>query len=105
LRPSLRQVWAARSRIDILSRLLGGTERLVLLLTGPGLHSAKEIESALGAAVAGRLAADSRTAAALSDGAGGRRRLEAGQLIKSAGKVGEALRGRCQLGVSLTAEA
>ena len=105
MRPSLRQVWAARSRIDMLARLLGGTERLVLLLTGPGPHSAKEIESALGAAVAGRLAADSRTAAALSDGAGGRRRLEAGQLLKSAGKVGEALRGHGYVSVSLIAEA
>jgi hypothetical protein len=105
LRPSLRQVWAARSRIDMLTRLLGGTGRLVLLLTGPGQHSAREIESALGVAVAGRLPADLRTAAALSDGAGGRRKLEAGQLVKSAGKAGEALRWHGQAGVSLTAEA
>jgi hypothetical protein len=33
------------------SRLHGGTGLLVLLLTGPGQHSAKEKESALGVAV------------------------------------------------------
>lgn len=104
LRPSLRQVWAARSRIDMLTRLFGGSGRVALLLTGPGPHSTKEIESALGAAVAARLPVDPRTAAALSDGAGGRKKLEAGQLIKAAGKAGEALRGHGQVGVSVTAE-
>ena len=42
LRPTLRQVWAARSRVDMLTRMLGGTGRLVLLVTGPGPHSGKE---------------------------------------------------------------
>src|SRR5262245_38880390 len=36
LRPTLRQVWSARSRVEILTQLLDGTDRLVLLLTGPG---------------------------------------------------------------------
>jgi len=93
LRPSLRQVWAARSRIDILMRLLGGIGRLVLLLTGPGSRSAKDIASALGVQVSAQLPADGRTAAALSDGAAGRRRLISGQLIRSADKAGQALRG------------
>jgi hypothetical protein len=77
----------------------------VLVVMGPGTRSAKEIESALGVAVAGRLPADARTAAALSDGAGGRRKLEAGQLLKSAGKAGAALRGFGQVSESLTAVA
>lgn len=92
LRPTLRQVWAARSRIDMLTRMLGGTGRVVLLVTGPGPHSAREIESALGVAVAARLPADARTAAALSDGTAARRKLVTGRLVRSAEEAGRALR-------------
>jgi hypothetical protein len=105
LRPSLRQVWAARSRVDMLTRLLGGTERLTLLLTGPGPHSAREIADALGVPVAARLADDARTAAVLSDGAGGRRKLVAGQLIRTARTAGHTIRGHGQAAPSLPAEA
>jgi hypothetical protein len=105
LRPSLRQVWAARSRIDILSRLLGGTGRFVLLLTGPGPHSAREIASALDVQVSAQLPADSRTAAVLSDGAAGRRKLGSGQLIRSAERAGQALRGHGNDVVSPAVEA
>jgi hypothetical protein len=92
VRPTLRQLWIARPRIDILGRLLGGTDRVVVLLTGPGPHSASEIESALGVTVSARLPADARTAAALSDGATWRRQLVGGRLIGAADKAGQTIR-------------
>ncbi len=105
LRPTLRQVWTARSRIDMLERLLGGTGRLALLLTGPGPHSTRDIEAALGVPVSARLPADARTAAALSDGASGRRKLVAGRLVRSADEAGQALRGHSHDVASRPAEA
>ncbi|MGO8960159.1 MAG: hypothetical protein ACLQFR_22725 [Streptosporangiaceae bacterium] len=105
LRPTLRQVWAVRSRIDILTRLLGGTERLLLLLTGPGPYSDNEIQSALGVEVSGRLPADSRAAAALSDGAAGYGKLITGRLVRAAGQAGLGLRGHENGAASHTAEA
>ncbi len=92
LRPSLRQVWAARARVDMLTHLVGGA-RLTLLLTGPGTHSAREVAHALGLPVAAALPADSRTAAVLSDGQGGQRGLTSGALMRSARSAGNALRG------------
>jgi len=43
MRPSLRQVARARPRIDMLGQLLGGLQRVTLLLAGEGNHSAREI--------------------------------------------------------------
>ncbi len=105
LRPSLRQVWAARSRIDMLTRLLGGTGRLALLITGPGPYSPKEVAAALDVEVIAQLPADTRTAAALSDGARKPGKLASGQLIKSAGRAGRALRGHGQDATTQPAEA
>ncbi len=92
LRPTLRQVWSARSRVEMLSQLAGGTTRLALLLTGPGTHPAREVAHALGLPVAAVLPDDPRTAALLSDGAGGQRQLTGGALIRSARAAGQALR-------------
>ncbi len=94
LRPSLRQVWAARPRVELLSRLLSGTQRLALLLTGPGTHSAREVAGALGLPVVGSLPDDPRTAAVLSDGVGRRSQLGSAPLLRSARDAGEALRTR-----------
>jgi hypothetical protein len=91
LRPSLRQVWAARPRVELLSQLLGGTQRLVLLVTGPGTHSAREVADALGLPVLGSLPDDPGTAAVLSDGIGHRGQLGSARLLRSAREVGEAL--------------
>ncbi len=91
LRPSLRQVWAARPRVEFLSQLLGGTQRLTLLLTGPGTHPAREVAHALGVPVLAVLPEDSGTAAVLSDGVGRRGQLGSTPLLRSARDAGEAL--------------
>ena len=92
LRPTLRQVWSARSRVEILCELLGERSRLALLLTGPGTHSAGEVTRALTLPVAAALPTDSRTANLLSDGLGGQHRLRSGPLLRSAATAGQALR-------------
>jgi hypothetical protein len=96
LRPTLRQVWSARSRVEILTQLLDGTERLVLLLTGSGTHAAREVAQSLQVPVAAVLPHDSRGAALLSDGLGARRRLRTAPLMRSARVAGAALRERAQ---------
>jgi len=92
LRPTLRQVWAAHSRVEMLAQL-GGRDRLVLLLTGPGTHSVREVAHALDIPVAAVLPDDSRTAALLSDGLGRRRSLTNGSLLRAAKTAGLKLRG------------
>jgi hypothetical protein len=91
LRPTLRQVWAARARVEMVTRLTGSS-RVALLLTGPGTHSAREVAHALGVPVAAVLPDDSRAAALLSDGAGSQRYLSSGALLRSARSAGRALR-------------
>jgi hypothetical protein len=92
LRPTLRQVWSARPRVEMLSELLGDSSRLTLLLTGPGTRTAHEVADALSLPVAAALPADSRTASLLSDGRGGQRQLGSSPLMRSAGAAGRALR-------------
>lgn len=93
LRPTLRQVWAAHSRVEMLAHLVGGNSRLALVLTGAGTHSAREIAHALDVRVAAVLPDDSRTAAFLSDGQRRRRRrLASGELLRSAKAAGRGLR-------------
>lgn len=92
LRPSLRQVSKARARVGMLTQLLGGTERLALLMVGEGTHSPREVSRALGVRVASSLPVDDKTAQVLSDGAGSRRGLHARPLIRAAGPAGRALR-------------
>ena len=92
LRPTLRQVWAARPRVDMLAQLLGGTGRVVLLITGPGSYPAKEISGTLGVPVAAVLPADARSAVVLSDGAPRRRQFGSGSLLAAARGAGQALR-------------
>jgi hypothetical protein len=91
MRPTIRQVWSALSRVEILTQL-GVSSRLALLLTGPGTHSAREVAQALGIPVAAALPDDARSAAMLSDGVGGARSLSSGSLLRSARAAGQALR-------------
>ncbi|HTP14825.1 MAG TPA: hypothetical protein VMK13_03185 [Streptosporangiaceae bacterium] len=93
LRPSLRQVSKARQRVEILTEILGGRDRLVLLLVGKGPHPAREIGRTLGVAVAATLPQDGKTACLLSDGAGTRRGLATRPLVRAAAAAGRALRG------------
>jgi hypothetical protein len=92
LRPTLRQVWSAQPRVEMISQLLGDSSRLTLLVTGPGTYSANEVGHALRVPVAAVLPADSRTASLLSDGADGQRQLASGPLMRSARAAGQALR-------------
>jgi hypothetical protein len=92
LRPTLRQVWAARPRIEMLAQLLGGTDRVVLLINGPGPHPPREVGSTLGVPVAAVLPDDSRSAAVLSDGAPRRRQFGSGPLMAAAKGAGQVLR-------------
>lgn len=91
LRPTLRQVWLARSRVEMLCHLVGSS-RLALLLIGSGTHTAREIQHALGVPVAAKLPAESRTACLLSDGIDGRHYLARGPLMRAGGAAGKALR-------------
>ena len=94
LRPSLRQVARARSRIEMLGQLLGGLQRVtLLLLDGDGTHSPREVSKTLGVPVTGTLPYDRKTAGVLSDGAGSRRSLQARPLLRAAVVTGRALRG------------
>jgi hypothetical protein len=108
LRPTLRQVWAARPRIDMLADLLGGSDRVGLLLTGPGAYSAREVTEALGVPVLASLPDDAKTAAVLSDGVGRRGKLGSAPLLRSAKIAGEVLRklpGRAEVGAATAGRA
>jgi hypothetical protein len=98
LRPTLRQIDAARGRIANLRRDLeqGGSAGPVigLLLTGPGPHSDGEVSRVLGVPLWGALPADPDTAAVLSDGAGRRRGFDRAPLIRAARGVAFCLSGR-----------
>ena len=92
LRPTLRQVWLARSRVDMLRQLADSRDCLVLLLTGPGTHTARDVTQALQVPVAAMLPNDVRAAALLSDGIGSRRHLRTAPLMRSARTAGAQLR-------------
>jgi hypothetical protein len=94
LRPTLRQVWCARARIDMLAQLHGGEGRLAIVLNGSGSHSARQVAAALGISVLAALPQDPRTACVLSDGAETHRNLQSGSLMKAARMAGQSLRAR-----------
>ncbi len=94
LRPSLRQVSRARARAEMLADMLGGRQRLALLIVGEGAHPAREVSRALGLPVAAVLPEDRKTAATLSDGQGSRRGLAARPLVRAAATAGRGLRER-----------
>lgn len=91
MRPSLRQVAAARPRIEMLAELLGGTDRLGLLLVGDKSRGSAEISRTLGVAVLAGLPLDSKTAAVLSDGVGRRTNLADRPLLRAAHAAGTAI--------------
>jgi hypothetical protein len=93
LRPTLRQVWSARPRVDMLAQLLGASSRLALIVTGRGTHSAREVSRALRIPVVAELPDDASSAALLSDGVGDAGNLTSGALLRSARAAGTALRG------------
>jgi hypothetical protein len=92
LRPSLRQVARARPRIEMLGQLLGGVQRVSLLLVGEGTHAPRDVSKTLGVPVGGMLPDDRKAARVLSDGAGSRRSLPARPLLRAAAAAGRTLR-------------
>ncbi len=94
LRPTLRQVSRARARAEILAEMLGGRQRVALLIVGEGAHPAREVGHVLDLPVAATLPEDRKTAAVLSDGNGSRRGLAARPLVRAAAGAGRALRER-----------
>jgi hypothetical protein len=91
LQPTLRQVSRAIPRVEMLTNLMG-PGRVVLVTVGDGATSGRELAKTLGVPVAGHLPADPKTAAVLSDGIGGRRRLSERPLIRAAAAVGRGIR-------------
>jgi hypothetical protein len=98
MRPTLRQAARAKSRIDMLSQLLGGTSGVALLLAGKGSYDAKDLTRALGVPVAGTLPHDAGAASVLSDGEGRRRDLASRPLLRAAKATARAL---CLAGADL----
>jgi hypothetical protein len=91
IRRSLRQIAAARPRIEMLAHLRGGLERVGLLLVGDKGHSPAEISRTLGVHVLAPIPSDARTAAVLSDGVGRRGSLDDRPLLRAANMAGQAL--------------
>jgi hypothetical protein len=91
MRSSLRQIASARPRIEMLAQLLGGPERIGLLLVGDKSHSHAEISKTLGVAVLASLPLDSKTATVLSDGVGRRTSLRDRPLMRAAQAAGQAV--------------
>jgi hypothetical protein len=100
MRPSLRQVWAARPRIELLVQLIGGPDLLRLLLISRGSYSAREVAETLSVPVLASLPDDSNTAALLSDGLGRHGQLGSSPLLRSARNAGQALRSLAADGVT-----
>jgi hypothetical protein len=91
MRPTLRQVAAARPRIDMVSQVLGGRDKLGLLLAGDhGLRPA-DVSRTLDIRVAASLPDDQATARVLSDGGGRRSRLDRAPLMRAATLAGRSI--------------
>jgi hypothetical protein len=92
LRPCLRQVVAAHSRLDRLRQAVGEGVPIVLCVIGRGPHRTEEVTSALGPVAATlMLPHDARTARRLSDGTG-RRDIRHSELLLHAPRVARRLR-------------
>lgn len=91
IRPSLRQVAAARPRIEMLLQLRGGPERLGLLLVGDHGHGRGEVARVLGIPPVATIPLDARTAAVLSDGTSCRTSLADRPLMCAARTAGLAI--------------
>jgi hypothetical protein len=91
IRASLRQIAAAKPRIEMLAHLRGGLERVGLLLVGEKGHSPAEISNTLSVRVFARIPSDTRTAAVLSDAVGRRNSLDDRPLLRAGRAAGQAL--------------
>ncbi len=106
MRPTLRQVAAARPRIEMLAQFLGGSDRLAVLAVGDHGLKSGEIRGSLGIKVIGSIPDDPKTAEVLSDGVGRRTNLDRQPLLRGAKNAGKAIvelasRNRSRLGPEL----
>ncbi|MBO2465040.1 hypothetical protein [Actinomadura violacea] len=92
LKPTLRQVDAARARIDALKDLRGGRGTIGLCLISHGPHRAAEVERVLGTPVLAELPYSPDDASVLSDGAPARRTFKTSLLLRSLRCMGRRLR-------------
>jgi hypothetical protein len=91
MRPTLRQVSAARPRIDMVAQVLGGRDKLGLLLIGEAGLRPVDISRTLDLRVVASLPDDASTAKVLSDGDGRRTRLDRTSLMRAAKTAGRAV--------------
>jgi len=91
MRASLRQISAARPRVEMLTHLLGGTDQIGLLLVGDKSHGYAEITRTLGVPVLASMPLDQKTAPVLSDGVGRRTSLADRPLMRAAQAAGTAI--------------
>jgi hypothetical protein len=91
MRPTLRQVSGARPRIDMVSQVLGGRDRLGVLLIGDDGLRPVDIGRTLDVRIVGSLPDDPGTARVLSDGTGRRNRLDRTPLLRAARIAGRSI--------------
>lgn len=91
MRPTLRQVAAARPRVDMVSQALGGRDKLGLVLIGDHRLRPVDISRTLEVRVAASLPDDASTARVLSDGDGRRSRLDRTPLMRAAKLAGRSV--------------
>ncbi len=93
LRPTLRQVAAAKPRLDAFRRQVGPPVPIGLCLVGAGEYGPRDISRALyDLPVIGRLPHDPQSAAVLSDGRQSRRSMRSSDLLRSASALAVAMR-------------
>ncbi|MFE3452491.1 hypothetical protein ACFXJ8_26570 [Nonomuraea sp. NPDC059194] len=97
LRPTLRQITAAKPRLDALGRYVGTNVPVALGLIGQGDYSDKQISQILyGLPIIGRIPHDPRSASLLSDGKQSRRLIRINSLMRGAAKLAAAMREHAQ---------
>lgn len=93
LRPTMRQVAAARPRLDAVGRYVGANVPVALALVGSGDYTDKQISQALyGLPIIAKLPNDPRSAALLSDGKRTRRLVRVSPLMRAGARFATALR-------------
>ncbi|WP_158088862.1 hypothetical protein [Thermoactinospora rubra] len=97
LRPTLRQITAAKPRLDALGRYVGTSVPVALALIGRGDYSDRQISQVLyGLPIIGRIPHDPRSAALLSDGKRSRGLIRVNFLMRAAARLAVAMREHAQ---------
>lgn len=92
LRPTLRQITAAKPRLDALGRYVGTSVPVALAIIGSGDYSDSQISEVLyGLPVIAKIPNDPRAAALLSDGKRAHRLLKTRSLMRGASRLATAM--------------